>query len=126
MAPAPERQLVNQWRDLATCYNKTASALDRELQEQHGMGLSEFEALDRLVESHEDKVRMHELASDMYLSQSALSRTVARLERSGLVERTICFDDRRSVFVRLTDAGGVRHAQARDTHRHVLADYLDR
>ncbi|WP_216843604.1 MarR family winged helix-turn-helix transcriptional regulator [Phytoactinopolyspora alkaliphila] len=126
MAVAPERELVNQWRDLATCYNKTAAALDRELQEQHGMGLSEFEALDRLVESGEEKVRMHQLASDMYLSQSALSRTVARLERSGLVERAICYDDRRSVFVRLTETGSVRHGQARDTHRHVLADHLDR
>jgi hypothetical protein len=42
------------------------------------MGLSEFEALDRLVESGEEKVRMHELASDMYLSQSALSRSASR------------------------------------------------
>lgn len=126
MAVAPERQLVNQWRDLATCYNKTAAALDRELQELHGMGLSEFEALDRLVESGEEKVRMHELASDMYLSQSALSRTVARLERAGLVERTMCYDDRRSIFVRLTDPGRVRHGEGRDTHRRVLAACLDR
>jgi DNA-binding MarR family transcriptional regulator len=121
-----EHQLVEQWRELLTSYNEIAIALDRDLQERHNIGLSEFEALDRLVDSGDEKLRMLDLASGMYLSQSALSRTVARLERSGLVERTICFDDRRSVFVRLTDAGGVRHAQARDTHRHVLADYLDR
>jgi DNA-binding MarR family transcriptional regulator len=30
--------------------------------------------------------RMHDLAGDMYLGQSALSRTVARLERAVLAE----------------------------------------
>lgn len=125
MVQTQERELVVRWRGLLTSYNEIAIALDRELQEQHGVGLSEFEALDRLAESDHEKSRMNELGADMYLSQSALSRTVARLERVGLVERATCPDDRRACFVRLTTAGRLRHTQARETHRQVLAAHLD-
>ncbi|RIQ20369.1 MarR family winged helix-turn-helix transcriptional regulator [Jiangella rhizosphaerae] len=124
MSGTEERELVAKWRDLSTCYNNVACDLDRELQDQHGLGLSEFEALDRLIESGQDKLRMHELAEGMYLSQSAFSRTVARLERAGLVGRSMCMDDRRALFVTATDAGRSRHAEARDTHRKVLAHHL--
>lgn len=125
MGTTEEHELVAKWRGLLTSYNGIACDLDRELQDQHGLGLSEFEALDRLMESGQEKLRMHELADDMYLSQSAFSRTVARLERAGLVGRSMCMDDRRALFVSPTDAGRTLHAEARDTHRKVLADHLD-
>lgn len=88
------------------------------------MGLSEFEVLDRLADVDTGKCRMQDLGGTMYLSQSALSRTVARLESDGLLERAMCPDDRRALFVRLTDAGRARHADARTTHRRVLAERL--
>ena len=86
--------------------------------------MSEFETLDRLIGAECEKRRMQDLAADMYLSQSALSRTVARLEKGGLVERTLCEDDRRGVFVKVTDAGLALHAEARRTQLAVLADTL--
>ncbi|NDL60279.1 MarR family winged helix-turn-helix transcriptional regulator [Phytoactinopolyspora mesophila] len=119
-----EHQLVEQWRELLASYNEIAIALDRDLQDRHGIGLSEFEALDRLVDSGDEKLRMLDLASGMYLSQSALSRAVARLERAGLVERAMCADDRRGIFVKLTVAGRAKHAEASATHRQVLAAHL--
>jgi DNA-binding MarR family transcriptional regulator len=63
-------------------------------------------------------------ADAVALSQSALSRLVARLEREGLVERCICDLDRRGVYANLTDAGRERHAQALPTQREVLARLL--
>lgn len=123
MPSTREQELVTRWRTLSTSYNDLACTLDRVLQESHHIGLSEFEALDRLVESG-DKCLMHTLGSEMYLSQSALSRTVARLEREGLVERAICDFDRRAIYVKPTPTGLERHAEARETHRTVLADRL--
>jgi DNA-binding MarR family transcriptional regulator len=58
------------------------------------------------------------------LSQSALSRVVARLEQDGLVTRAMCDTDRRGIFVRLTDDGRDRHTKAVATHRAVLAENL--
>ncbi|XVQ10438.1 MarR family winged helix-turn-helix transcriptional regulator [Spirillospora sp. CA-255316] len=116
--------LTGRWRRLLTCYNQIACHLDRALQEAHGLTMSEFETLDRLVDVGCEKCRMQDLLSHMYLSQSALSRTVARLEKHGLVERALCEDDRRGVFVKITDAGRERHAQAHRTHLAVLTEHL--
>jgi DNA-binding MarR family transcriptional regulator len=124
MTEAAEERMVRRWREVLACYSTVSCALDHALQDAHGIGMSEFEALDRLVEAAGEKQRMHALAGDMYLSQSALSRTVARLERNGLVVRTMCADDRRAIFVSLTDAGRLRHAEARRTQRAVLAEHF--
>ncbi|MBA8954167.1 MarR family winged helix-turn-helix transcriptional regulator [Actinomadura namibiensis] len=119
-----EAELIGQWRSLLTSYNTVACRLDRALQDEHGLTMSEFETLDRLVANERDKCRMQEIAADMYLSQSALSRTVARLEKDGLVERALCEVDRRGVIVVVTEAGRRRHAEARRTHLAVLAEHL--
>jgi DNA-binding MarR family transcriptional regulator len=119
-----DADLVDRWRTLLSSYNEVANDLERALQEAHGLTVSDFETLDRLTTEDCDKRRMQDLASAMYLSQSALSRTVARLEKSGLVERTHCLDDRRGVFVELTQAGLTRHAEAKKTQLAVLATRL--
>jgi DNA-binding MarR family transcriptional regulator len=46
---------------------------------------------------------MQELAEAVHLSQSALSRVVARLEADGLVVRTMCASDRPRHLRCLTD-----------------------
>jgi DNA-binding MarR family transcriptional regulator len=124
MSDDGEEAVVRRWRDLLACYSTVSCALDRALQDTHGIGMSEFEVLDRLVDATCERRRMHDLGCDMYLSQSALSRTVARLERAGFVERSMCADDRRAIFVALTEAGRERHSQARRTQRAVLAEHL--
>lgn len=119
-----ETALLDRWRSLLTCYNEVASHLDRALAESHALSLSEFETLDRLVTDDCDKRRMQDLAEAMYLSQSALSRTVTRLVNAGLVERASCVQDRRGVVVALTEAGRARHAEAAHTRLTVLAAHL--
>ena len=119
-----EPALVQRWRTLLTSYNEVAGQLERVLQDSHGLTMGEFETLDRLISVTCEKRRMQELAADMYLSQSALSRTVARLEKGGLVSRSLCEDDRRGVFVHVTEEGLQRHAEARATHRAILAEHL--
>jgi DNA-binding MarR family transcriptional regulator len=113
---------VDQWRDLARHFAQISCRLDKALHERHGLGMSEFEILDRLVEGGEGCVRMQEIGEAVHLSQSALSRAVARLDKEGLVEREMCDLDRRGVFVRLTDAGWRRWQEASPTHRSVLEE----
>ncbi|MCW2138246.1 DNA-binding transcriptional regulator, MarR family [Actinoplanes cyaneus] len=120
----PETDLVDRWRSLLSCYNEIACHLERALGDAHDLTLSEYESLDRLTTQECGKRRMQDLAETMYLSQSALSRTVTRLVKSGLVERTHCEDDRRGVFVEITAAGRQRWAEARKTHLAVLAEHL--
>jgi len=114
--------LVDEWRELLDRHAVLTGALEKALQDEHGIGLSEFETLDRLVDAGCDSYRMNDLSGDIHLSQSALSRAVDRLQRDGLVKRNMCTDDRRGVFVCLTDKGRRLHEQALPTHRAVLKE----
>ncbi|MEU9132203.1 MarR family transcriptional regulator [Kitasatospora sp. NPDC048540] len=119
---------VVEWRALLARHAAASCALDRELGERHGLGMSEFEVLERLWEDEhrerEAALRIQDLACTVHLSQSALSRLIGRLEKAGLVERAMCEIDRRGIYVQLTEAGRTRYREARPLHREVLARTL--
>ena len=117
-------RVVSAWRTITASHAAGFAALEHELGKRHGLGVSEFEVLERLSESPDRKFRAQELAEAVHLSQSALSRLIDRLARSGLVERCLCDNDRRGIFVTLTDTGQQRHDEAAPTHREVLAAVL--
>ena len=121
---AARDDVVTAWREMSACHAAACAALERELGERHGLGISDFEVLERLAESDGRKFRAQDLAEAVHLSQSALSRLVDRLTRHGLVERCGCDVDRRGIYVVLTEAGERRHAEAVPTHRDVLARHL--
>lgn len=122
MSTEAREELVAQWRGLLRQHNTVFGALECALQE-HGIGVSEFEALEFLA-TREDHCRSADLSEAAQLTQSAASRLVARMEKAGLVERKHCELDRRGVFVSLTEAGHERYEQAKPTHRAVLAETL--
>src|SRR5262245_15617279 len=105
-----DTELVESWRWLLERHARTTSALERRLQHEHGLGVSEFEVLERLENGEH---RMQELADAVHLSQSALSRVVARLEADGLVMRGMCPEDRRGIKACMTDSGRERYEAAR-------------
>ncbi|WP_346386222.1 MarR family transcriptional regulator [Nocardioides sp.] len=114
--------LATQWHQLMGRYQHLMCELDRELGAAHELTASEFEVLQQLAQADECSLRMNTLGESAHLSQSALSRLVTRLERDGLLARTTCDHDRRSLFVALTDAGRRRYAEARPTQRRVLRE----
>jgi DNA-binding MarR family transcriptional regulator len=123
-----ERALEREWRDILAIHARTACELDRELH-QYGLCASDFEVLDVLAGDPGDgscSLRVQELADRVHLTQSALSRLVARLEKEGLVDRGICSEDRRGVYVVITEDGRRRYERARPGHRAVLERMLPR
>lgn len=114
---------VREWRQLLARHADLSCALDRELQ-NHGLGMSEYEVLERLSELPDHFAKVQQIAGAVHLSQSALSRVIGRLETAGLVVRLVCTEDRRAVKVRLTDAGLQRQVEAMPTQRRVLAERL--
>lgn len=121
-----DQKLVEQWRDILALHARTQCELDRVLGE-HGLCASDFEVLDILAGSRGPKgcaYRVQEISERVHLSQSALSRLVARLEREGLVERTMCPEDRRGVRVALTRQGRALHGKVLPVQRAVLARML--
>jgi DNA-binding MarR family transcriptional regulator len=116
-----EEDLLDEWHALLARHATVCGALEAELRRRHDIGVTEFEALERLATGPQGKCRGVELTEAVHLSQSAASRLVARMERDGLVERTACTDDRRAIFIALTEAGRQRYLEAKPTQRAVLA-----
>jgi DNA-binding MarR family transcriptional regulator len=119
-----DQTLVESWRDLADRHARVTCALEKVLQDEHGLGVSEFEVLERLAGGDRDQHRMQELADAVFLSQSALSRLIGRLESDGLVSRAICSEDRRGIYACLTPEGRSRYEAAKPAQRQVLAETL--
>jgi DNA-binding MarR family transcriptional regulator len=120
-----ETDLAGAWSEVLRRHARISCALERELQSEHGLGVSEFEVLEWLSERECGPCRMQELAEGVHLSQSALSRLIGRLEADGLVTRAMCKDDRRGIFACVTPAGRARYEAARPTQRQVLAATWD-
>jgi DNA-binding MarR family transcriptional regulator len=121
---ARHEALTDAWRELSSRYAAVSGALGRELDERHGLSLHEFEVLARLAGDDHEQHRMQELADATQLTQSALSRLVARLEQEGLVKRSMCDIDRRGIYACLAERGLQRYEEALPTYRAVLADSL--
>lgn len=118
--------LEQRWRDILSVHARTIGEIDRVLH-PHGLGASDFEVLDLLVsEAPEagDHCRVQNIVGRVHLSQSALSRLIGRLEKDGLVERSVCPEDRRGVWVSLTDKGRALHAEALPLQRAALERML--
>ncbi|MFI5685345.1 MarR family winged helix-turn-helix transcriptional regulator [Streptomyces sp. NPDC051636] len=126
-AKKAEQELVNQWRDILALHARTQCELDRALH-GHGLCASDFEVLDLLAEDSAADggcaYRVQEIADRVHLSQSALSRLIARLEKDGLVERAMCAEDRRGVRVALTGKGRALHGEVLPVQRAVLTRML--
>ncbi|MEV0910515.1 MarR family winged helix-turn-helix transcriptional regulator [Streptomyces hokutonensis] len=124
---ADARQLEDQWRDILSVHARTMCEIDRVLH-PHGLGASDFEVLDMLASEAPgdgDQCRVQNLVGRVHLSQSALSRLIGRLEKDGLVERSVCVEDRRGVWVAMTRKGRDLHAEVLPLQRGVLARMLD-
>lgn len=119
-----DRQLVEQWRSIQDAYFRTSCAIDRALEVKFDIGLNEFEILDLVAESNDEACRMKKLGERTPMTQSAVSKVVDRLEKAGLLMRHSCADDRRSLYLELTEAGRTLHSAAAVEHRALLKENL--
>ena len=93
------------WRSWITASTVLHEQLSRELQDSHGLTITDYEILVRLSESENHSIRMSDLAAKTLLSRSRLSHQIARMETAGLVTREVCADDRRGQLAVLTTTG---------------------
>lgn len=112
------------WLKLIHVVANVEAELGKVLQEQHGLGLSEYRALQILSRSAKSELRMQELATHLHLNQSSVSRMVERLERGALTIRDLCPDDKRGVYTVLTEKGRSRFESAQPDYEATLAAAL--
>lgn len=108
------------WLRLIQIVANVESDLGKVLQARHGLGLSEYRALEILARSENSELRMQELATYLRLNQSSVSRMVERLERAGFTVRDLCPDDKRGVYTVLTKDGRARLEIAQPDYENAL------
>lgn len=74
-----------------------------------------------LAELPDRYLRQRELRDSLLLSESGVSRMLARMQAAGLVEHRPADDDRRGVEVALTAAGATALATAVESHAMLVA-----
>ncbi|MBX9452753.1 MAG: MarR family transcriptional regulator [Mesorhizobium sp.] len=114
------------WLTLIHAIANVEAEIARILQDRHGLGLSDYRALEVLARSPKSELRMQELATHLQLNQSSVSRMVERLERGGLTIRDLCPDDKRGVYTVLTDKGRAHAEAARPDYEKALDIALEK
>ncbi|GAA4184438.1 MarR family winged helix-turn-helix transcriptional regulator [Shinella granuli] len=112
------------WLKLIHAVANVEAELGKVLQDRHGLGLSDYRALEILSRSPDSELRMQELATHLRLNQSSVSRMVERLERGGLTVRDLCPDDKRGVYTVLTDKGRAHFETAQPDYEAALTAAL--
>lgn len=116
------------WRSWLAANLLVPDRLGRDLQEQAGLTLADYEILVWLSEAPDRRVRMSDLATKTLSSRSRLSHQIDRMQKAGYVSREECGDDRRGFFAVLTDVGWQTLVEAAPAHvesvRQRLVDVL--
>ena len=90
--------------------------LSAQLVANHGLTISDFEVLLRLSWAPQRRLRRVDLAEQVLLTASGITRLLDGLEKRWLTARDPCVSDRRVVYAVLTDAGMAKVEEATQTH----------
>ena len=115
---------VHGWRLLAVLHARIEAQLERVLQVDYQLSVSEYGVLELLARQQDHHLRMNQLATAMALSQSATTRLVTRLEDRGLLARYLCVTDRRGIYSEVTGPGFALLERARPAHNSTLQEAL--
>jgi DNA-binding MarR family transcriptional regulator len=107
---------VRAWTRLLRASASTTRSLSVELQEAHGLTINDFEALLVLSRAEGGRLKRVELARNLMLTPSGITRLLQGLEDAGLVERAACPSDLRVTYAQLTDAGREKLDAASSAH----------
>jgi DNA-binding MarR family transcriptional regulator len=121
---APSDPRLDVWRTFLQAHARLFRRLDDELRQEHGLSLPEYEALMHIGRAPERRVRMSQLAQQVLLSKSGVTRLIDRLVADGFVERSACSSDARGAEAVLTAAGLKRLRAAADTHLRGIDRYF--
>ena len=125
---------VRAWTRLLRAYALTTRSLSADLQEAHGLTINDFEALLVLANAEDGRLKRVDLARNLLLTPSGVTRLLRGLEDAGLVERASCATDLRVTYAQLTDAGRDKLEAASRAHiasiralleEHFAPDELD-
>jgi len=110
------------WRLFLTVHALACRRIDAGLLAAGDISFDDYDVLLTLNEAPDETLRMSELAGAVLLSNSGMSRRVARLVERGLLHRAQCQEDGRVFRIRLSRAGRKALEKAWATYSGLIAE----
>jgi DNA-binding MarR family transcriptional regulator len=115
--------------NLAAAHSALTRELNASLVAKHGLTINDYGCLLLLSRAGEEGMRRIDLANELRLSPSGITRLLDRLEDQDLVGKGACKEDARVSYAILTEAGRSKLREAAPGHvediDRQLADVLD-
>jgi DNA-binding MarR family transcriptional regulator len=104
------------WLRFLRAHAAITRELSARLETQHGLTLSDYDVLVQLYHAEGRRMRRVDIARQVLLTASGITRLLDGLERGGLVAKERCSSDARVAYAVLTEAGVAKVETASDTH----------
>ncbi|MBV9050684.1 MAG: MarR family transcriptional regulator [Solirubrobacterales bacterium] len=102
---APSDEVLAAWRSFLTAHALITRRISQELTAEDLPDLGWYDVLWALYRQPKRRLRINELAREVVLSPTAMSRFVDRLEQAGVVRREAVPSDRRAFHIVITEEG---------------------
>jgi len=96
------------WVSFLRAHAAITRELSAQLQREHGLTLNDYEVLLHLSHAEGARMRRVDLAQQILLTASGITRLLEGLERSGFVRKETCASDARVSYAKLTDKGAAK------------------
>lgn len=115
------------WQRFLAAHQLVVGELSHQMLRDHRLPLESFDVLIHLADVPGTTLRQKELRDRLLLSESGVSRLLARMARDGLITRVQADDDRRGVEIALTREGRDALTSAVESHVQLVASlFTDR
>ena len=116
LAEQPTETELAAWVRFLRAHAAIVRELSSDLVAAHGLTINDYEVLLRLARAEGGRMRRVDLAQEVLLTPSGITRLLEGLERAGFVERAVCKEDLRVSYAKLTRAGRAKLGAAGKTH----------
>ena len=104
------------WVSFLRAHAAITRELSAQLQREHDLTLNDYEVLLHLSHAEDGRMRRVDLAQQIVLTASGITRLLEGLERAGYVAKETCASDARVSYAKLTEEGHEKLRSAAVTH----------
>ena len=112
------------WQHVINLISTLPFALHRDLQNDAGLSLQDYDVMARITDMPGKRARISELGRALHWEKSRLSHHLTRMQKRGLVRREECPDDARGALVSLTDDGWAAVEAAAPGHVRLVRELV--
>jgi DNA-binding MarR family transcriptional regulator len=116
---------LDAWARLLRGHAAAKRGLSAQLQREHGLTVSDYEALLLLAHAENGQLRRVDLADALLLTPSGVTRLLDGLERAGYVQKGTCSTDARVTYAVITERGREKLEAASRSHVRAVAQLFE-